>query len=84
MTCTSSCTTRDHATMGECLRSKGVRVAYCNSANNQDYTAQKKWDRNLDAYRELRKQGVQPSGSSPRQVRAAEAISDMTGEAYKA
>lgn len=36
--CTSGCPTKDHATWGECVRAKGLRVAYCNSAKGHDYT----------------------------------------------
>lgn len=36
--CTSGCPTQDHATWGECVRSKGLRVAYCQSAKGHDFT----------------------------------------------
>jgi hypothetical protein len=38
MSCTSSCQTQDCASYAACIRNKGVRVAYCNSANGSDYT----------------------------------------------
>jgi hypothetical protein len=59
-----------------------IRIAYCNSASGNDYTAQKKWDANLDAYRNARAQGIQPDGSSPASVRNAVAASEATGKAY--
>jgi hypothetical protein len=52
--CSTGCPTKDHATYGECLRSKAPRVAYANSAKGLDYTAQKKWDAELSAYRDAR------------------------------
>ena len=81
--CSAACTTRDHETFGACMRSKSLRVAYCNSAGGSDYTEQKKWDANLDNYRALRSQGVQPAGTRPDQVQAAARISDSTGTAYQ-
>ena len=84
MACTTGCPTEDHATYGECMRSKNAKVAYCNSAGGSDYTTQKKWDRELDAYRDARKEGIQPSGTKMHQIEAAKAISDKTGTAYKA
>lgn len=84
MACTTGCATQDHASYGECLRGKNLRVAYCNSAGGMDYTEQKKWDASLDNYREARAQGIQPSGTRPDQVRNAVAISDATGTAFEA
>ena len=82
--CTSGCPTKDHRSYGECLRDKGAKVAYCNSAGGQDYTKQKKWDAELDAYRDARRQGIQPSGTTMAAVERAVAISDKTGHAYDA
>lgn len=81
--CTPGCHTRDHASYSECLKSKQVRVAYCDSSSGRDATTQKKWDANLDRYRALRNQGIQPSGTKPSQVNAADRISNATGTAYK-
>lgn len=82
--CTSGCATKDHASYGECLRAKTTRIAYCNSAMGQDATAQKKWDRELDAYKDARRQGIQPAGTKAHQVENAVAISNELGTAYKA
>lgn len=80
--CSSACVTRNHETFGECMRSKSLRVAYCNSAGGSDYTEQKRWDKGLDDYRAARAQGIQPDGSHPSQVRKAVEISNKTGTAY--
>ena len=82
--CSSGCPTKDHRTLGECMRSKGVKVAYCNSAGGMDATAQKKWDAELNSYAEARRQGVQPSGTKTRQIENAMKISEATGVAYQA
>lgn len=84
MACSSSCPTPGvHGSMGECLRSKGIKVAYANSAKNQDYTAQKKWDKELDAYRAARAEGIQPEGTKMAHIEAAKRISDATGTAFQ-
>lgn len=72
-----------HATFGACLRAKRLHIGYCRSATGGgDYTAQKAWDRELAAYRAARAQGVQPDGTSMRQIRKALDVSDQTGHAY--
>jgi hypothetical protein len=82
--CTTGCATQDHSTYAECLRSKRTRVAYCNSANNMDYSTQKKWDRDLAAYKDARAQGIQPSGTDRAAVDRAVAMSNEVGKAWDA
>lgn len=83
--CSSSCPTQDHATFGECVRAKGLRVGYCRSATGgPDLTSQKKWDAELAAYSSARAQGVQPSGTKRHQIENAMKISETTGTAYQA
>ena len=84
MSCTTGCPTKDCESYAACLRGKGARVAYCNSAGGQDYTAQKKWDADLAYYKDARAQGIQPSGTSRAQVTAAMHLSDRAGMAYDA
>jgi hypothetical protein len=84
MACTSNCPTQDHRSWGECVRSKGLKIAYANSAGGMDLSAQKRWDKDLDAYRAARAQGIQPSGTSREQVERAVAISNETGSAFTA
>lgn len=68
MSCSSGCPTKDHGSYAECLRSKGTRIAYTNSANGWDATRQKRWDSELQAYRDARAQGIQPAGTSRRKI----------------
>lgn len=83
--CSSGCPTPGaHQTYGECVRSKGGRVLYANSAKGFDMTTERRWNRDLDAYRAARQEGLQPSGTSRAQVDAARAISDRSGTAYQA
>lgn len=80
--CTSNCLTQDHSSWGECVRAKGLKVAYCRSASGMDYTAQKKWDNDLGAYASARKQGIQPNTTSRADVDRAIRISNDSGVAY--
>lgn len=65
------------------MRAANLRIAYCQSSTGGgDYTAQKKWDKELDLYRSARKQGIQPDGTSTKKIRKALEISDKTGVAY--
>lgn len=82
--CTTGCATQDHDSYAQCLQAKRVKVAYCNSASGQDYTAQKRWDRDLAAYQDARSQGIQPSGTSRQQVENAVALSNEVGKAWDA
>lgn len=85
MACTSSCSTPGaHQTFGECMRAKGLRIGYCNSAAGQDYTAQKQLDSDLAFYRDARRQGVQPASTRRDAVEAALDASNAHGEAFKA
>jgi hypothetical protein len=46
--------------------------------------SQKKWDKELYAYEDARKQGIQPAGTSMAQIQAAYQASDTLGAAYNA
>ena len=81
--CSSACLTRDHDTFGECVRGKGLKVAYCGIGGG-DASTQAKWDRALDNYRAARAEGIQPAGTAPYHVQNAVRISNETGKAYVA
>lgn len=80
--CTSGCPTQDHASYGQCLKEKNTRVAYCDSVNGSDFTAQKAWDYELEAYRKVRKQGIQPDSTKLDKIEEAARLSDAEGMAY--
>jgi hypothetical protein len=84
MACTTGCPTKGCPSYAACLRGKGARVAYANSAGGWDYTAQKKHDAELASYAEARRQGIQPSGTTKAHTERAIAISNETGTAYGA
>ncbi len=81
--CSSSCPTKDHATFGECLRSKNLRVGWAASHKGIDRTKEKRWEQGLQEYRDARAAGIQPASTNVRDVRAAVAASDAAGTAVK-
>jgi len=83
MSCRSGCPTKDHASWGECLRAANLKIAY-SGIGGLDYTAQKKWDKELADYKSARDQGIQPSGTTPEKVKRAVEISDKSGVAFQA
>lgn len=84
MACSSSCATRDHATLGECLRSKNLKTAVSIPGKGWDRATQTRWDRRIDSYRNARAQGIEPPGTKQSQIDAAVQHSDATGTAWKA
>jgi hypothetical protein len=82
--CTSGCPTKDCPSYAACLRGKGTKVAYANSAGGWDATGQKKWDSELSLYREARAEGIQPASTKRTDVERALRISDTTGKAHQA
>lgn len=53
-------------------------------ANSNLNVSTKKWDRELQAYRDARAQGIQPAGTSMKKIQEAVKISNETGKAYGA
>lgn len=84
MACSSSCKTQDHQSYGECLRSKNLKTAYMQDWKGADATRQKKADRELEAYADARRQGVQPKTTRRADTEYALKQSDKTGTAYQA
>lgn len=67
--CSSSCTTRDHKSWGECVRAKGLQLS---PAINDTYgTKQKAWDRELDNFESATRQGLDPAGTKQHHIDAA-------------
>lgn len=82
MTCRSGCSTQDHVSYSDCLRSANVRVtATVNSA------LQPMWEKtksDLSAYEAARRNGIQPEGTTVQKVREAESASRALGRPYDA
>jgi hypothetical protein len=62
----------------------GTLVMNAGDANSNLNVPTKKWDKELQAYRDARAQGIQPAGTSMKKVQQAVKISNETGKAYKA
>lgn len=83
--CSSTCATQDHETFGECIRAKGLRVAYCNSAGSGgDATEQRRWDNELQSYRDAVRQGMEPESTRTKDIQKAVRWSENHGVAYSA
>ena len=83
MACRTGCPTQDHASWGECARAANMRVAYCGIGGG-DATKQKRWDAELQSYRDARAQGIEPASTRTRDIRAAVELSNMSGTAFSA
>ena len=68
MTCRTACETQDHASYGECCAAITILVG-------AGHERSKRWDNNLEAYRQARRQGVQPASTRRSDVDAAMALS---------
>ena len=53
-------------------------------ANSKVSMSTTKWDAELKAYKDARAQGIQPAGTSMKQIQKAVEISNKTGKAYGA
>jgi len=53
-------------------------------AGRADSMSQKKWDKELQSYRDARAQGIQPAGTSTKAIREAHQASETLGKAYNA
>ena len=80
--CSSSCVAKDHSTFGECMRSKNLRIAYCNSAAGRDYTDQKRADKELATFRQAVADGHQPESTRTLDSLSAMEFGERTGQAY--
>lgn len=74
----------DFPSYGAYLRSKNLSIGYCRSHLGQDYTRQKKWDKELATYRQARSEGIQPKSTRTRDIREAMDVSDKVGKAFDA
>ena len=64
-------------------KARTLQLSPGDAASNKSMS-QKKWDKELDLYRSARNQGIQPAGTSTRQVQKALDDSNKVGKAYDA
>lgn len=77
--CRSGCKTQDHESWGECARASNIGVS-----NEPAAAFIKNTDRELSAYRDARKLGIQPASTKMKDIQKAVRVSDSTGRAAKA
>lgn len=82
--CRSGCPTQDHKSWGDCARAANLRYAWLTSQTGLSRTADKASEHELQEYRDLRKQGIQPAGTTRRALEEAKRTSDLVGKAYNA
>lgn len=79
MACSSSCPTRNHASFGECLRAKRLTVA-----DPAAHKFNQNQIRQMDAYVDARKAGLQPETVFKKDVDFAWRETERTGKPYRA
>lgn len=77
--CRSGCKTQDHESWGDCLRASNIGIT-----NEVVAGAIKNTDKELSAYREARKLGIQPASTKMKDIQKAVRASDLIGRAAKA
>jgi hypothetical protein len=82
MACRTGCKTKAHSSYHECLRAANTTTYLASPSTGLDGTRQKAWDKELHDYREARRQGIQPDGTTRRKVEDAVRRSDEAGAAY--
>lgn len=58
-----------------------MKIAYCGIGGG-DATGQKKWDQEISEYRSAVAQGIRPSTTKTKDIRAAVEMSNKTGVAF--
>jgi hypothetical protein len=77
--CRSGCKTQDHANWGECARAANISIG-----NEQVSNTLKSNEKELTAYRDARKLGIQPASTRMKDIQKAVRVSEATGRAAKA
>ena len=77
----------DHIDSEFCLcfgcKARTLQLSTGDAASSKNMS-QKKWDKELNLYKDARNQGIQPAGTSTRQVQKAIDDSNKVGKAYDA
>jgi hypothetical protein len=77
--CRTGCKTQDHESYGDCLRDSNISFG-----NEQVIGTLKKNEKELTAYRDARKLGIQPASTRMKDIQKAVRVSEATGRAAKA
>ena len=76
--CRTGCPTQNHESWGDCLRAANLSIS-----NLTVMADIKNTDKELSAYREARKQGIQPATTKMKDIQNAVRASDLIGRAAK-
>ena len=79
--CSSGCPTQDHASWGECMRSKNLRTGVVQ--DSQSYKQGNRFWTEVKEYRAARAQGIQPKSSKLEDIRSAVSRSAQTNMAVQ-
>lgn len=82
MACRSGCPTQDHRSWAECAKASNISVTAVINSPQQGMFEQTK--RELSAYQALRKDGIQPEGTTMDKIQAARQATERLGRAYNA
>lgn len=82
MACRTGCPTQDHGSWAECAKASNISVTATINSPQQGMFEQTK--KELSAYKELRKDGIQPEGTTMDKIVAARAATERLGRAYNA
>ena len=77
--CRTGCPTQNHDSWGECLRSANLSIS-----NERVAADIKNTDKELSAYRDARKLGIQPASTKMKDIQKAVRASDTIGRAAQA
>jgi len=77
--CRSGCKTQDHENWGECARAANFSIT-----DPLANAASKLANKELNAYREARKNGIQPASTRIKDINKAVRLADKVGRAVKA
>jgi hypothetical protein len=69
--CTAGCPTQDHASYGECLRSKAPVTANSTQSRDGLYSRHVENEQIITEYKAAKAQGIRPRGSSLTEIRHA-------------
>lgn len=79
--CSTGCPYGDCPSYGFCMRRKSVKPTWATAELNK--TKETRWENDLAAYRDARRQGIEPATTQRRDVDKAVRISNETGTAFK-
>lgn len=82
MACRSGCPTQDHASWAQCAKASNISVTAIINSPKQGMFEQTK--RELSAYEAVRRDGIQPEGTTMAKITAAREATRRLGRAYNA